>query len=51
MASGTIIISKEKYSAMENELKTLRNSAIHKRLLYFEKNISPKKFSRADLGF
>lgn len=48
----TVTIPKEEFEFMKNELETLRNSNIYKKLLEFEKNISQgKKFTREDLGF
>jgi len=46
-----VSIPKEQFELMKQELKSLRNSKIYKRLLEFEKNISNKKFTRKDLGF
>ncbi|MFH1391520.1 MAG: hypothetical protein ABIH20_04380 [Candidatus Diapherotrites archaeon] len=52
MASETVTISKEKYNALRDEVKTLKNSKLYKRLLEFHKNISSgKEYSRKDLGF
>ena len=48
----TITITKEKFNQMQEEITSLRNSTIYKRLLEFEKNITKgKKFTRKDLGF
>lgn len=49
--SDTVTIPKEEYVQMKEELQTLRNSSIYKRLLEFEKNITEKKYTRKDLGF
>lgn len=48
----TITIAKDEYEGMKHELESLRNTALYKRLLDFEKNIAEgKKFTRKDLGF
>ncbi len=48
----TICIPKEEFNLMKEELKTLRESQIYRRLLEFEQNIvKGKKLTRADLGF
>lgn len=48
----TITVPKAEFEQMQQELKTLRNSHLYKRLLEFEQNIaSGKKFARKDLGF
>jgi PHD/YefM family antitoxin component YafN of YafNO toxin-antitoxin module len=48
----TISLSRTEFEQMKQELETLRNTKIYKRLLEFEKNISEgKKFTREDLGF
>ena len=48
----TITIPKIEFKQMQEELETLRKSALYKRLLEFEKNISSGKiFTRKDLGF
>lgn len=48
----TITVPKEEYEQMRHELESLRNTAIYKRLLEFEKHIEEgKKFTRKDLGF
>jgi hypothetical protein len=48
----TICVPKEEFKIMKEELRTLRETQICKRLLEFEQNISKgKKFTRADLGF
>lgn len=50
--SETICIPKHKYIRMKQEIKVLRETAIYKRLLQFEENISSGKiFTRKDLGF
>ena len=49
--SDTVTIPREEYVQMKEELNTLRNSKIYKRLLDFEKNIAEKKYTRQDLGF
>jgi len=52
METETITIPKQEFRLMKEEIKTLRESSIYKRLLEFEQNISKgKKFHRADLGF
>ena len=47
----TVTIPKVDFEIMQKELETLRHTAIYKRLLEFEKNISNKKYTRKDLGF
>ena len=47
----TITIPRIRFEKMEEELETLRNTSIYKRLLEFEQNIQKKKFTREDLGF
>ena len=48
----TVTISKMELEKMQEELKTLRNTRLYKRLLEFEQRIlKGKKFTRADLGF
>jgi hypothetical protein len=47
----TIVIPKEKFIKMENEIIFLRNTSLYKRLLDFQKNIQEKKYTRVDLGF
>lgn len=48
----TITIPKQEYKEMKQELESLRNTAIYKRLLEFEKHVEEgKKFTRKDLGF
>lgn len=47
----TISISRTEYEQMKQEITTLRNSSLYKRLLEFEKNIKVKKYTRKDLGF
>lgn len=48
----TVTIPKEDYEHMKQELESLRETKIYKRLLEFEKNILlGKKYTRADLGF
>jgi len=47
----TVTLSREEYESMQQELDTLRNSKIYKRLLEFEKNIEEEKYTREDLGF
>ena len=48
----TITLPKVELEQLHRELETLRNSALYKRLLEFEKNIvEGKRFTRADLGF
>ncbi len=48
----TIILPKEEYEHLVQELESLRNTALYKRLLEFEKNVDEgKKFTRKDLGF
>ena len=47
----TVTIPKVDFEIMQKELETLRHTAIYKRLLEFEKNISNKKYTKKDLGF
>ncbi|MEK6809294.1 MAG: hypothetical protein AABY40_01340 [Nanoarchaeota archaeon] len=48
----TVTIPKVKFEQMQQELQTLRHSALYTRLLDFERNIAKgKKFARKDLGF
>lgn len=43
---------KEDFEQMQREIETLRDTAVYKRLLEFENNISTdKKFTRKHLGF
>ena len=52
MESEFVSVPKRIWLQMELEIKTLRNAALYKRLLEFEKNVSEgKKFTRKDLGF
>lgn len=47
-----ITLPKEKFEQMKQEIDILRKSAIYRRLLEFEKNISnEEKYTREDLGF
>jgi len=48
----TVILPKEKFEQMKQEIIFLISSLIYKRLLEFERNICRgRKFSRDDLGF
>ena len=47
----TVTIPREEYEVMKQEIKTLRATALYKRLLSFEQNIKTKKYTRKDLGF
>jgi PHD/YefM family antitoxin component YafN of YafNO toxin-antitoxin module len=47
----TVTIPKAKFEAMKEEIATLRNAKLYKRLLEFEKNIQKKRYTRKDLGF
>ena len=47
----SITMPRAEFEQMKQELDTLRNSSIYKRLLEFESNISRKKYTRKDLGF
>jgi PHD/YefM family antitoxin component YafN of YafNO toxin-antitoxin module len=48
----TVTISKAKYEALQNELKTLRNAKLYKELLKAQKSIAKDgEFTRKDLGF
>jgi len=47
----TVTVPKEEFELMKQELETLRNSKIYKRLLEFEENIKSERYTREDLGF
>jgi len=48
----TITVPKMEFEKMQEELKTLRNTRLYKRLLEFEQGIlQGNKFTRTDLGF
>ncbi len=48
----TVTIPKIQFEQMQQEIKTLRHSALYTRLMDFERNIAKgKKFTRKDLGF
>jgi PHD/YefM family antitoxin component YafN of YafNO toxin-antitoxin module len=47
----TVSIPRAEFEQMQRELKTLRETAVYKRLLEFESNIQQKRFTRKDLGF
>jgi|TARA_B100001971_G_C17999770_1_gene436675 hypothetical protein len=48
----TVTIPKQEFELMKQQIETLKNSKIYKRLLEFEKNIAEgKRFTRKDLGF
>ena len=48
----TITIPKMQFEQMQQELQTLRHSAVYARLLEFESNIAKgKRFTRKNLGF
>ena len=48
----TITIPKVEFKEMQEEIKTLRNSKLYRRLLEFEQRIlQGKKYTRKDLGF
>jgi len=49
----TITLPKEEFERMKQEIISLKNSKIYKRLLEFEKNITTReeKYTRKDLGF
>jgi hypothetical protein len=50
--NDTVSVSREEYDRMMQELESLRNTQLYKRLLEFEKNIQDgKSFTRKDLGF
>ncbi len=50
--SETVTIPQVEFQQMKQEIATLRKSAIYRRLLAFEQNISKgKKYARSDLGF
>ena len=52
MTSETIIISRQEFEQMKEELKVLRKTSLYQRLLEFEENIRQGKvFTRKDLGF
>jgi len=48
----TVTIPKEEYLQMKQEITSLRETQLYKRLLQFEENIKAGKiFTREDLGF
>jgi len=47
----TITISKTKYLQMKNEIKTLRNSSLYKKILRSKEELKKKVYTRKDLGF
>lgn len=48
----TITIPRMKFEKMQEELETLRNTKLYKRLLEFEQRIlQGKSYTRSDLGF
>ena len=52
MSIQTVTIPKTEYEQMLEEIETLRNSKIYKRLIEFELNlIKGKRYTRKDLGF
>lgn len=46
-----VIISKRKYLKMKNEIKTLRNSSLYKKILKSKEEIKKRAYTRKDLGF
>lgn len=51
-SAETILVSKDEYNTLKEQVKLLKNSRLYKRLLEFEQNIAKGgKFYRADLGF
>ena len=47
----TVTIPKMKFEAMEQEIATLKNTKLYKRLLEAEENIRKgKKYTRKDIG-
>ena len=47
-----VTLPRDEYELMKQELATLRNTLIYKRLLEFEENICKgKRYGREDLGF
>jgi hypothetical protein len=50
--SETVSLPREEYELMVQELESLRNTGLYKRLLEFEQNLDEGKvFTRKDLGF
>ncbi|MFO8015916.1 MAG: hypothetical protein R6U32_02320 [Candidatus Woesearchaeota archaeon] len=48
----TVCIPKSEYLKLKREVNTLRKTHLYKRLLEFEKNISPgTEYTREKLGF
>ncbi len=46
----TITIPKERYDNLLQEVETLRNSTLYKRLLECLENLKKKEYTRKDLG-
>ena len=48
----TVTIPRQEYEQLKEEVETLRQTALYKRLLEFEKSIAEgKRYTRSDLGF
>lgn len=47
----TITISKSDYIKMKNEVKTLKNSKLYKKILKSKEELKKKIYTREDLGF
>jgi len=46
-----ITISKEEYEDMKNEIKTLKNTNLYKKVLKANKDMNEKLYTRKDIGF
>lgn len=46
-----VIVSKSKFQKMKNELRTLRNTSLYKRILKSKEELKNKVYTRKDLGF
>ena len=46
-----ILISKKKYESMKEEIKTLKNTKLYRKILLTNKELKSKTFTRKDLGF
>lgn len=45
----TIVLPRDQFEQMKQEINFLRNTIVYKRLLEFEKNIQEKRYFRKDL--
>lgn len=46
-----VIISEEEYVNMKNEIKTLKNTNLYKKVLKANKDMNEKLYTRKDIGF